>query len=437
MASSDAPPPVVSASPPRPLRRRWVWLVAAGVLVVAGVLPARESWALWHERAARRALDADHKDEAHSQVHLALRVRGTRSSTLLLASRIARLQGAYAEAAQLLDRCGRHNGMSEPLELEWMLLRCQRGEIDELAPSLLALVKAGHAESATILEALSAVYLQKTRYGEALDCLNLWLERDPDSIRALNWRGWVSAQLDHRMQALTDYERLLELQPDRSDVRLRLAEILVDSTRHAEAVPHLERLRAELPDNPDVAVALARCFRVQLRKDEARELLDGVLREHPEHVAALLTRGQLELDAGRFRDAETWFRKALESSPQDSEARYILYQSLRGQPGRQHEAEQELARWKQDKFTQDRLTRLLRTELGKYPNDPDLARETGELLLVRGEGERGLYWLHRALALNPHHVPTLKALVAWYERTKDTTRAAEYRQRLAAAQAAQ
>ncbi len=165
-------------------------------------------------------------------------------------------------------------------------------------------------------------------------------------------------------------------------------------------------------------------------------MLDGVLREHPDHVGALLTRGQLELDAGRFRDAESWLRKALTRSPQDTEARYILYQSLRGQPGRQRDAEQELARWKQDKFSQDRLTRLLRTELGKHPNDPDLARETGELLLSRGEGERGLYWLHRALALNPRHIPTLKALVAWYERTKDTARAAEYRAKLAAAEGA-
>jgi tetratricopeptide (TPR) repeat protein len=436
MASSDAPPPVVSVSPPRRLRHRWIWLVAAGAFVVAGVLPAREGWALRHERAARRALDADRLEEARSEIDLALRVRDTRSSTLLLASRISRLQGGYTEAAQFLDRCGRSNGMSEPLKLEWLLLRCQRGEIDELAPSLLALVKAGHVESPIILEALSAVYQRQTRYLEALDCLNLWLEQVPDSIRALNWRGWVSAQLDHRAQALTDYERLLELRPDRSDVRLRLAEILVDSTRHAEAVPHLERLREELPNNPDVAVALARCYRVRLRKEESRDLLDGVLREHPDHVGALLTRGQLELDAGRFRDAETWLRKALERSPQDTEARYILYQSLRGQPGRQRDAEQELARWKQDKLSQDRLTRLLRTELSIHPNDPDLARETGELLLSRGEGQRGLYWLHRAFALNPRHVPTLKALVAWYERTKEMTLAAEYRARLVTAEAA-
>ena len=48
---------------------------------------------------------------------------------------------------------------------------------------------------------------------------------------------------DHRGQAISDYQRALELQPIRWAVRLRLAEILVASARHPEAVPHLERLR--------------------------------------------------------------------------------------------------------------------------------------------------------------------------------------------------
>jgi tetratricopeptide (TPR) repeat protein len=336
-------------------------------------------------------------------------------------------------AAQDLTTCAELNGMSDAVQLEWMLLRCQRAQIDELSPQLLALVDARHPEAPAILEAIAGVYMRQTRYLEALPCLDRWIERAPDSVRALNWRRWVCTQLDHQTQALSDYEHLLEYQPARSQARLKLAEILVESTRHAEAVPHLVQLRNELPDNPDVAVALARCRRVQLRLDEARELLDGVLREHPDHIGALFRRAKIDLDARRFRDAERLLRKALERSPTDTEARYTLYQSLRGQPGRQREAEQELARWKQDRFTQDRLTRLLRTELGRYPQDPDLAREAGELLMAQGQEQRGLFWLHRALALNPRHRPTLKTLVAWYERIKDSAKAEEYRQKLAAA----
>jgi predicted Zn-dependent protease len=262
------------------------------------------------------------------------------------------------------------------------------------------------------------------------------LESAPDSVRALNWHGWVSYQLDHRSESIRDYQRILELQPGRSVVRLRLAEILVESTRHSEAEPHLERLREEMPDNPDVKVALARCRRVQSRTDESRELLEEVLREHPDHFEALIQLSKIELDARHFTEAEHRLRTALLRSPDDPEARYGLYQSLRGQPGRQREAQQELELWKLNRQTQDRLTQLLRSELGRQPNNPDLAREAGELLLKKGEEQRGLYWLHKALDLNPRHVPTLRILVAFYDRKKDTEKAAECRQRLASLGAA-
>jgi tetratricopeptide (TPR) repeat protein len=406
-------------------------LLAGGLLAASGLL-AVEGWAAWQEHRARTALAEEQFDKAQDHVRQALRVRPQGVSTNLLAARIARLRGEYSEAEQYLNRCGPHNELAEQVQLEWLLLRCQRGEVDELAPGLLALVDRGHAESAAILETLAGVYMRQTRYLEALPCLDRWVEHDPHSARALDWRGWVSNQLDHRGQAISDYERALELQPGRSVVRLRLVQILVDSSRQAEALPHLERLRQEQPDNPEVLVALARCRVVQSRRDEARQLLDTVLASHPDDFDALLQRGKLDLQDRHFVEAERWLRKALERTPQNAEARYSLYLSLQGQPGRQAEAQEELARCRKDRQTRDRLTRLLRTELAARPNDPDLAAEAGGLLLQVGEDERGLFWLHRALAINPRHAASHRVLIAYYERTKNPAKAEEHRQQLAA-----
>jgi tetratricopeptide (TPR) repeat protein len=401
------------------------------VLLVGGLL-ACQGWGHWQESAARRALEEEHLDEAQRHVEQALRVRGRWTSTRLLAARIARLRGAYAEAEQHLTRCEQLDGMSEPVQLEWLLLRCQRGEVDELAPGLLASVDRHHPKSAAILEALAGIYMRQTRYLEAVRCLDRWVELAPNSVRALDWRGWVSNQLDHRGQAISDYERVLELQPGQSAVRLRLAELLVDSSRHAEALPHLERLRTQQPDNPDVLVALARCRVVQSRTDEARELLDSVLASHPDHYDALLQRGKLEQGNENYAEAERWLRKALQRKPRDAEARYALYLCLQAQPNRQEEAREELARWEHDRKVQGRLVRLLRTELDQKRKDPDLAAEAGQLLLEVGEDEKGLFWLHRALALDPRHAASHRALIAYYERTNNPAKAAEHRRQLAA-----
>jgi tetratricopeptide (TPR) repeat protein len=430
MASTDVPAPAAVPPAPRRARPRWFWLLLAGAVLVPGGLLAREGWGYWQERAARRELADEHFDEAQRHIDLALRVRDGWTSTHLLAARIARHQGAYSRAEQHLSRCGQRDRLSEAVQLEWLLLRCQRGDVDELAPALLASVDRGHPESAVILEALAAVFMRQTRYHEALRCLDRWVELDPDCVHALDWRGWVSNQLDQRAQAITDYERALELQPGRSAVRLRLAEIFVASSRHAEAVPHLEQLRQEQPDNPDVAADLASCLIVQSRTDEARALLDPVLAAHPDHLDALVQRGKVEMEDGNFAEAERWLRQALRRSPRDADARYALYLALQAQGGREGEARDELERWKQDRKARDRLIRLLRMELERKPNDPDLAAEAGELFLGQGEDQKGLFWLHRALAFDPRHAASHRALAAYYERTGHPDRAAEHRRQL-------
>jgi tetratricopeptide (TPR) repeat protein len=428
MVPSDVPASAALPSPSR-RRRRWYWLLA-GVVLLAGGWAACEGWAAWQERLAAQALADDHMDEAGRHIELALQVRRHRISTLLLAARICRLRGGYSEAEQYLIRCGQREDMSEPVRLEWLLLRCQQGEVDELASQLLTLAKRQHPEAPAILETLASVYLRQMRYLEAMVCLNLWLELAPDSVRGLDWRGWVCVQLDQREQAVRDYERLLELQPGRSDIRLRLAQVLVESTKPAEAVPHLERLLREQPDHPDAAAALAPCWIDAGRVEEAQALLDAVLQKHPDHFEALFQRGKLELTLGHPDRAEMWLTKALRIKPHDKEARYSMYRSLQGQPDRQRDAEREHALWEQENKRLVRLTRLLRNDLAAHPNDVDLACEAGELLLQLDEEKRGLFWLYHALAINPRHVPSRRALLAYYERTNQPDKAAEQRRHL-------
>jgi tetratricopeptide (TPR) repeat protein len=429
MVATDASGSAALPTPPRRRHRRWPWLLAGGLL--AGGLLACEGWAAWQERLAGQALDDDRMDEARRHIERALLVPPHRTSALLLAARIRRLRGGYPEAEQYLLRCGQLDRMSERVQLEWLLLRCQQGEVDELAPDLFTLVRQQHPESPAILETLASVYIRQTRYLDALHCLNLWLERTPDSVRALDWRGWLGGQLDDRGQAISDYEHLLALRPGRADTRLRLAQILVDSRRPAEALPHLERLLRELPGNPDVRVALAPCRVVELRTEEARALLDAVLKDHPDHFDALLQRGKLELTLEHPAEAEPWLRKALRVKPHDVDARYSLYRSLQGQPDRRAEARGERLHWEQERDRQDRLNLLLRRDVAAHPNDVNLAREVGELLLDLGEEQRGLFWLRRALTINPRHVPSRRALLAYYERTNRPDEAAEQRRQLA------
>ncbi|OWK43255.1 tetratricopeptide repeat protein [Fimbriiglobus ruber] len=408
--------------------------MAVGVVVLAAVWGfGREGWAYWQERSAKTALEDENLDEASRHIGLALRVRSGRVSTNFLAARIDRARREYAEAEQHLVRCKELGGMTEPLQMEWLLLRCEKGDVDELAPGLLAAVEQNHPESPAILEAMALVYMRQARYHEAKQALNKWVELAPKSSRARDWRGWVYNQLDERGPGIEDYSRALELRPTLSAVRLRLAQLLIDSSRHLEALPHLERLHAEQPDDPDVMVGLAACRAIELKTPDARQLLDRVLAAHPNHFGALVLYGDLERQEERYAEAERWLRKALEQKPRDPTARYSLHLVLLAQPARQKDAEEERVRWEQDRDSVIRLGRLLRTELVDHPNDPDLAAEAGELLIQVGEEQRGLVWLNKALAIDPRHLPSHKSLLAYYEKIHDATRAAAHRQFLSGA----
>src|SRR5262245_26459513 len=124
--SDNSAPGAPSTVTPRPARRRRLWALLAGGLLLAGGFLAPAGWAAWEERAALKALAEERFDEAQRHMDQALSVRqhwvpfASRSlrSTNALAARIARLRGAYSEAEQYLSRCGQRNEMSDQVQLE-------------------------------------------------------------------------------------------------------------------------------------------------------------------------------------------------------------------------------------------------------------------------------------------------------------------------------
>jgi hypothetical protein len=166
MATTDVAASSALPAPPR-RRRRWYWLLAGGFLLLAGGWAAAEGWASWQERLAAQALADDRMEVARHHIESALLIHGRRVSTLLLAARIRRLRGGHSEAEQYLLHAGQLDGMSEPVQMEWTLLRCQQDGVDELGPKLLTLARKQHPQAPAILETLASVYLRQMRYLES------------------------------------------------------------------------------------------------------------------------------------------------------------------------------------------------------------------------------------------------------------------------------
>jgi tetratricopeptide (TPR) repeat protein len=381
----------------------------------------------WH--AAREAVKADRLDDADKSLGLCLWVWPRSIPVHLLAARSARLRGNFEAAEAHLNTCLKLNhGASEEIQLEFLLMRVQRGEEDAVAPELFLYVDNQSPESPLILETLARAYMHNLRYGPAFACLSRWIEVAPDSAEPFRWRAWVLERLNDHEGALRDYKRAVELDPNLVPARLRLAEIYLIRSDPVEARPHLERLRKQVPDRADVLARLGECLFLEGNRQEARRLLEAAAEQIPNDSDTFIYLAKLELQENHPVAAETWVRRALKVDPTDTEAEFVLVESLQAQ-GRVNDAKAALEQHKVDTAQLMRVAQVLQDQ-AEHPNpDPAAFSDLGALFL-RSNERVGLYWLYRALEVDPENQAANKALADYYESKGEGGKAAMHRSRL-------
>lgn len=416
----------------RHLRKRPRLFLALGILLLlVGGGAGGYAYALHQWDLAQVALEEGRLDDAQERLAFCLRIWPDSVPVQILAARADRMQGAFPEAEAHLNRCLElQGGANDEVQIEFLLMRVQTGEVEEVTPTLLLYVDEDHPQKAMILETLAGAYMRDLRYGQAYAILERWVAEFPESATAYHWRGWVLERLEAPEPAVRDYLHALELKPDLVSVRLRLAEIYLKENSPQEALPHLERLRAEYPDRADVKARMGQCRLMQNRFDEARELLEAAYQERPDDPQLLLDLAKLEMnrDPGR---SEKLLRSVLRDDPGDIDALYALITSLKAQE-RWEEADELLQHHEETKEMVERANRLLRAEAENPSRNPEPAWEIGTSLLKIGRQRLGVYWLHQALERDPTHQPSHRALAEFFQAQGDDTQAAAHRRQLTA-----
>jgi tetratricopeptide (TPR) repeat protein len=398
------------------------------VLVGAGVGVYVYALRQWH--AVQAAVKDGRLAEARSGLRLCLFLWPRSLPVHLAAARVARMSGDFNGAEDHLNRCLKiNNGATADVQLEFLLMRVQGGEADEVASALMEYVENKHPESALILETIFHYYSHNHRYAPALTCLGRWIGEFPDSPLPFFWRGWVLERLHDGPDAMNDFQRSIEVDPNFVQGHLRLAERWLERSNVAEALPHLEQLHKQHPDRPEVLARLGQCRFLQHQPKEARRLLEAAVEKLPNDPDLLITLGKLEMEEKRPVEAERWLRQVLKNDPYDHHARYTLVACLQLQ-GRQEEASAALEQYQTYKKRLERSHQLLKELAEGSANDPDVAAEAGSLLLLIGQERLGLYWLHQALRRDPGHQAANKALAEHYESKGDKDQAAQHRNRL-------
>ena len=122
---------------------------------------------------------------------------------------------------------------------------------------------------------------------------------------------------------------------DRSAPRLRLARVLVDQGKFAEAIPVLQKLKSE-KDSATIAALLGMAHLGLDRVDEAAKHLDPLAEIQPAPPTLKRALARLEIRRGNDAKAEAHLAAAREASPRDIAVLYEL--------GRLYEGQGELAK---------------------------------------------------------------------------------------------
>jgi tetratricopeptide (TPR) repeat protein len=398
-------------------RHPWLWLCGVVVCVVAAgsaIYIYRQVWAEIHCRRAEEALARSFRvkgpaplAEARSHLARCLRVWPNHGRVHFLMAQAARRAGDLDEAARSLRRAEQAGWVMEAIELEKTLAEVQQGDL-EPEPVLASFVQRDHPDKLLILEALVQGCRRTYQLARALAHLNTWLGAQPDSVRALVWRGETLLLLGRDREALADYRRAVEVDPQEDEARLKVAELLLGSHQSKEASTHFTELLNRHPDQGEALFGLARCRAEQGDTAGAVRLLDRLLTLQPEHSGALAERGRIALDAGSPRDAEQWLRKAARLTPFERGTLYSLYRCLTAN-GHTREAEECLAGIRRIDEDRKRLDEL-RTAVMAAPHDASLRCEMGLILLRNGQDKEGVRWLESALREDPGCAAARQAL---------------------------
>lgn len=407
-------------------RPKTTFLIALFVAAAAAYLYVSNEW-----RCARVALREGNGAAARNHLELCLWVWPHSSQVHLLAARAARLTGDFETTEIHLNRCLElEHGATQAIQLEFLLLRAQTGEADDVAVTLLDYIDNHEEDREVILQTLARAFMHHLRYGPAYVCLSRWIDLNPAVARPHYWRGWVLERLNNSEGAMKDYLRALEIEADSLIIRIRVAEMYLADNKPHDAQPHLERLRQQAPNRADVMARLGQCRYLQGQNAEARRLLEAAVRELPDDQQLLLHLAKLDLQDGKATDAERRLRHIIKLDIAYSEAHYSLHSALQMQ-NRPDEAKQALADYQHYRTTLEQANKLLRHEAQHPSNDPVIATEIGMLLLKIGHDRPGAYWLDQALLRDPNHLPAHRAFAEFFESKGLADKAAVHRQRLA------
>jgi tetratricopeptide (TPR) repeat protein len=228
----------------------------------------------------------------------------------------------------------------------------------------------------------------------------------PEDIEARIRRGLIlertARTAKQKMAAAAAFEQIVSVDPERDDVRRRLATLESEAGAWEEASGHLQWLLDRFPDDAELNHLMGRCSEARVDYDKARELYETAKEKSPSYMPAYLSLARLWRDR-RLRPTD--------SSPEKQEDA-VISEMLQAN---KESTEACIARAEYQKESGRQLTKIrdvLLRGLERAPQDPQLLFLAGELAREEKKPGEARDRLEKSLLGDPRIVNAYLALAA-------------------------
>lgn len=406
------------------IRRLWRWGSRfAGVCVLAVLLAAPFTWrqAIAEWRLSRARIDLRSGDAAGAVVRLesAQRLRPRHAETHFLLGRALRRTGKLLEAREHLERAQRTGWPAAQVRDQLDLISVQAGRFDE-AEHFLSRVLAGGCDdemAEEVYEARAKGFLFTYRLGDALLCLNFWIEWQPRAVAPRMMRADIWERCERLPEAIDEYRGVLLVDPEHVTARRSLAQDLLLSNLVDEALIEFENVLTSSPHDVGALLGRAQCRHRMGQLAAAEQELQSVLEmELPDELRAeaLVELGKVLLLTKGYEAAIVHLEDATRVDPRNRSVYYLLGMAYT-RAGRPEDGAQCFDKGQRLNEQYVRLAEITR-RLITSPADAEMRFEAGEILIEQGLEDEGAAWLQTALLHDPAHDGTHRALAAYFAR---------------------
>lgn len=231
----------------------------------------------------------------------------------LIAADEALQKGDLAKAERYLKEILAQAPNHEQSVLMLGLVRFRQGRAEEAQELLAPIAEMGNSEIASKM--LAATMLQmgnpegaQTTLAELKDGDN-----DPEILTLVAIAALENGEVKTG-EALM--EKALGISPNNHELRLRYANYLNQRGEHQRAIDQASLVRKDAPNLDQARNIIIQAYMQSGDVETAKKTADRWITDHPDSVAAVITRGNLEVNIGNPEKAREFYRNAKDKAPQ-------------------------------------------------------------------------------------------------------------------------